>query len=264
MSNNEEDFLESKKLQKQIEVLNAEIEQLKNDALKNEEYRRYFFGKVIHNLKNPIGISFSFSEMILEDLDIYSKEKLEKHINVIKNSCSFSLDLLDNLVHLTKIESGNLELDIKEHDYLAFLNDVIVKNLIFAHKRNIVIKTDFPKNDFKLSFDKTELTFVINNLLSNAIRYSNNNTEILIRVSADKNLIKTEVIDQGKGIKEEEIQNLFKPFQTTSTIANDRSKSNGLGLAIAKKIINEHQATIHVESEFEVGSNFYFLIKKDF
>lgn len=97
-------------------------------------------------------------------------------------------------------------------------------------------------------------------MLSNSIKYSEPGTDILIKLSESNNFFKTEVIDQGQGIPEEDIPKLFNPFQTTGVKSTAGEKSTGLGLAITKKIIAEHGGEINIESEPGKGSNFYFLL----
>ena len=104
---------------------------------------------------------------------------------------------------------------------------------------------------------------VINNLISNAIKFSIPKSEIVIKVSLTKNdKIKTEVIDKGEGIPKEEQYKLFKYFQKTSTKPTAGESSTGLGLAISKKIVIEHGGEIGVISEIDEGSNFYFELPK--
>jgi len=98
----------------------------------------------------------------------------------------------------------------------------------------------------------------LNNLISNAIKYSHPNTMIRIEVLKEKDFVVTKVIDQGQGIPENELPHVFKPFQKASTKPTAGEKSTGLGLAIVKKIVEGHQGIIGVESEVGKGSNFFF------
>jgi len=101
---------------------------------------------------------------------------------------------------------------------------------------------------------------VLNNLLSNSIKYSEAGTNVMLRLSVSGGFFKTEIIDQGQGISEEDIPKIFNPFQTTAVKSTAGEKSTGLGLVITKKIITEHGGKIFVESEQGKGSNFYFLL----
>ena len=132
-------------------------------------------------------------------------------------------------------------------------------NLLIAKKKNINIRLDTSEKEIFIPFDEHYLSEVINNLLTNAIKFSNPKSEIIIRVSKTKNnTVKTEVIDQGQGIPVSEQTKLFNYFQKTSVQPTNGESSTGLGLAIAKKIVNEHKGQIGVESKPTKGSNFHF------
>lgn len=123
---------------------------------------------------------------------------------------------------------------------------------------NISLKQD--TSDFLVTIDTQKIEQVLNNLLSNAIKFSKPNTNVVLRISATNNFFKSEVIDQGQGISEEDLTGIFKPFQTTKVKPTAGEKSTGLGLAITKKIITEHGGEIHVKSKPGEGSNFYFTL----
>jgi signal transduction histidine kinase len=109
-----------------------------------------------------------------------------------------------------------------------------------------------------LSIDQNKIEQVLNNIISNAIKYSNKDKNILISVTKKAEDIIFSVQDQGQGIPPEELSKLFQPFQVTSTKSTDGEKSTGLGLSIIKKIIEFHKGQVWVESEFGVGTTLYF------
>ena len=114
------------------------------------------------------------------------------------------------------------------------------------------------EKEILIHFDEHYLAEVLNNLLTNAIKFSQPKSKIIIRITiTGLNKVKTEIIDEGIGIPKEEQIKLFNYFQTTSSQPTAGEKSTGLGLAIAKKIITEHEGTIGVESSSN-GSNFYY------
>jgi signal transduction histidine kinase len=130
--------------------------------------------------------------------------------------------------------------------------------MLIAKNKNISIQLDSAEKQLFFNFDEHYLGEVINNLLTNSIKFSKHNSAITIKITKKKRFIKTEVIDEGQGIPLDEQTNLFHYFQKTSVQPTDGENSTGLGLAICKKIITEHKGTIGVLSEFGKGSNFYF------
>jgi len=230
-----------------------------NEELKliNEEKNK-FIGVAAHDLRNPIGAIYSFSDLIIE---IYS-EKIDvkgmKMLNHIKNLSSNSLKLLEDLLDVSKIESGIIKLHLKNDNYIDFVTKYMYYNLLVSKKKNINIRLEANEKELFFQFDEHYLSEVINNLLTNAIKFSFPNSEIVIKISTSKNFVKTEIIDQGQGIPVEEQTKLFNYFQKTSVQPTNGETSSGLGLAIAKKIIIEHKGTIGVNSELNKGATFYF------
>lgn len=168
------------------------------------------------------------------------------------------LELLNNLLDISKIESGKLELEMTKNNYPDFVKKNIEFNRFFATEKSISIDLVLPDDILPFDFDKNKIEQVLNNLISNAIKYSHPNTTIRIEVLKEKEFVVTKVIDQGQGIPENELPHVFKPFQKASTKPTAGEKSTGLGLAIVKKIVEGHQGKIGVESEVGKGSTFFF------
>jgi len=131
-------------------------------------------------------------------------------------------------------------------------------NNFFANEKDISINLGLRDEIPLIDFDRNKIEQVLNNLISNAIKYSYPNTEINIEVEREGDFLLTKVIDQGQGIPEDEQPNIFKAFQKASTKPTAGEKSTGLGLAIAKKIVEGHKGEIWVKSEVGKGSTFYF------
>lgn len=239
----------------ELEKVNSRLSEL------NIEKNRYI-GMVAHDLRNPIGVAGSFSEILIDDLDSIPKETQLEYLEHINASCDFSLNLIRDFLDVSKIEAGIFELNVSELEYLSFVKKSIVHEEILARNKSqeIIIKSD--STSILASFDQNKIQQILNNLLSNAIKYSFPNTKIVIDISDNDDEIVTKIIDQGQGIPAEELQKLFTPFQTTSVKATANEKSTGLGLAIVKKIIEAHNGKIWVESEVEKGSTFYFTLPR--
>ena len=247
-------------LEEKVKVRTIELEKAneKLSELNNEKNR--YVGMVAHDLINPIGVAGSFSYILMEDYDDIPKEQKLEFLNYIKQSCDFSLNLINDFLDISKIEAGIFELNLSGQEYISFIKTNIIQNEMLAKKKSQEIIVNSSKNRIDAIFDKNKIQQVVNNLLSNAIKYSFPNTKIVIVISVEKDLIVTKIIDQGQGIPVEELSKLFKPFQTTSAKPTDNEKSTGLGLAIVKKIIEAHHGTIRVESIVGKGSSFIFTL----
>ena len=245
------DITERKLAEEALRQSNVQLRELNNQ--KNE-----FLGMAAHDLRNPIAViqnsSLILSRYSSENLSEKQKEFLKK----IYDTSKFMLELLNSLLDISKIESGKLELEKTKNDYPEFVRRNIEFNRFFATEKNISIESALSDDIPPVDFDRNKIEQVLNNLISNAIKYSHPNTTIRIEVLKDKDFVVTKVIDQGQGIPENELPHVFKAFQKASAKPTAGEKSTGLGLAIVKKIVEGHQGIIGVESEVGKGSNFFF------
>lgn len=225
-----------------------------------EETTAKILGKLTHNLKNPVGVIFSFSEMILEDLEDYTTEKLEKHLQIIKNSATFSLALLDTVSKYSRVQSPNFVLKSQRLNYTELLAAILNAFKAEASKKNIVMEVHIPANDIFLTLDEAEITQALNAILNNALRYSNENSTISIAVKELKNTVETTITDQGIGISETDLPHIFEEFYVVNTYDADKQKCIGLGLAIAKKIVEHHKGELSAKSTLGIGTIVEFAI----
>ena len=164
------------------------------------------------------------------------------------------------MLDIAQIESGTLQLNKIEGDYSEFLRTVIAANEPLAHQKNQQIKLECSTENLLISFDSTYIGQVLNNLLTNAIKYSQPGRLIRVVLRQEGHQVRTEVIDQGIGIHQQDQSKIFQAFEKTQNRPTAGETSNGLGLAIVKKIIEAHGGTIGFSSEYGVGSTFYFIL----
>ncbi|MDD2281683.1 MAG: HAMP domain-containing sensor histidine kinase, partial [Bacteroidales bacterium] len=170
------------------------------------------------------------------------------------------LSLLNDLLDISKIEAGKLDLKKDEIDYNAFVAQNIRMNELLAKSKGIKIVSDLEVRGLIVSVDEEKINQVLNNLIGNAIKYSYPGSTITVKVFKEINQLVTQVIDNGQGIPEKEIEGLFYPFKQTSVRPTSGETSHGLGLAIVKKIIEGHNGHVGVSSEFGKGSVFSFIL----
>jgi signal transduction histidine kinase len=169
------------------------------------------------------------------------------------------LILLDDLLDISIIESGKLDLALQP----AFMKDLLCNriemNRTIAEKKGIIIHTDFLKTPY-IRFDLKRMGQVIDNLFNNAIKFSPPESEIFITLSEQNGMIKVSIRNQGPGIRKEERDKLFREFQCLSAKPTCEEKSTGLGLAIVRKIVAAHNGKLEVVSEPGQGAEFSFLL----
>jgi len=220
------------------------------------EQKNEFLGIAAHDLRNPIGVILGISKL----LEKQTGDEHKKYTEIISSTSSTMLQLINDLLDISKIEAGKLDLKKNETDYIAFIERNINMNDFFAKNKNISIQCDLEIQNQILSFDEGKIDQVLNNLIGNAIKYSNSNTTITVKVSIENEHIVTQIIDNGQGIPETEINDIFRPFKRSSVRPTNGESSHGLGLAIVKKIIEGHNGEVGVSSVVGKGSTFYFTL----
>ena len=200
--------------------------------------------------------------MIAESSEKITKEKLEKYTDIIQKSTDFSIEILNALASLNRLKSPKFKLDYQNSNYCEVLTNVVNKFKTETDNTNISIEMNVPKNTVFLSFDINEITHVIDNILSNAMRFSSNNSTVSIAVIETEKTVETIITDNGIGISEADLPHVFDEFWVVNTYSENNNKCVGLGLAIAKIIVNYHNGEIKASSSFGKGTAFSFTLPK--
>ncbi len=237
-----------------------ELEQ-KNEALaKLNEEKNYFLGVASHDLRNPLGNIITLAGFLNDECKENLSSDHKEYLNLIIDTGTQMISMLNNLLDVSKIESGKMELQLKEHNVIDIITRTINENRLAAQQKKINLFYSASAELKPVKMDAMQMMQVLNNLVSNAIKYSIANTNIEIVAEMKDDNIQFSVIDQGQGIPEKEIEHVFIPFKKTSVKSTAGEKSTGLGLTIAKKVIEAHGGNIGVKSEVGKGSTFYFTI----
>ncbi|PCH49361.1 MAG: hypothetical protein COC22_06690 [Flavobacteriaceae bacterium] len=250
------------KLEDKIVDLTLQLKSKTNELNSVRESNKKSIGKLIHNLKNPIGVIFSFSDMIIEDIEDYTTEKLKKHLHIIKKSASFSLQLLKTVAKYSQLQSPNLAYSFKSVNYTELVNGIANEFNTVSVKKNIHIERILSKNPILLTVDTAEFSIALKHIINNAFRYSNNNTTIKITVKENLNTVETIINDEGIGISEEYLSIIFNEFCVVNTYSEDKQKCIGLGLTIANKIIKDHKGTVSIKSILNKGTEIRITLPK--
>jgi len=235
--------------QRELARRNAELVRL------NKE-KNSLLGVAAHDLRNPLGAIYSCSEYLLDELKNLNDDQLEM-LRSIKASSEFMLQLIEDLLHLTKLESGKLELRIASTDLAELTARHVAVNRPLAAHKNIRIDSHIEPDLPPIEADSHKIEQVLENLISNAIKFSPPDTTVGVTLRRGGTGLRIEVSDQGPGIPKGEWGTLFQPFQRTSVKPTGGEKSSGLGLSIARKMVEAHGGRIWFESEAGKGSTFF-------
>jgi two-component system, OmpR family, phosphate regulon sensor histidine kinase PhoR len=235
----------------------SEIEDLK----KLEIYRREFLGNVSHELKTPIfniqGYVSTLIEGGIEDPSINRKylERTEKSVERM-------ITIIQDLESISRIESGEMALDLENFDLGNLAQDIVESQEMKASKRGIRLRVRENLNVVKVYADKDRIRQVLTNLVVNSIKYGKENGETEIRLFDMEDHVLVEVSDNGIGIAKEHLPRLFERFYRVDKGRSREQGGTGLGLAIVKHILEAHGQTINVRSSEGVGSTFSFTLRK--
>ena len=261
-----EQVLEKKEIEKKniqlmtdIAEKNIELERTNQELVALNQLKNKFLGIAAHDLRNPLGIIEAFSELLMEEIEDSLDEDQKEYLDTIKNKSGEMLDLVNDLLDVSVIESGKLNLKLTRGSIKILIENRIKENRVMPEKKEIAILSSFDDVPDVL-FDANRVSQVFDNLMSNAIKFSPHGSKIYVTMYKKDQMIAVDVKDEGPGIPEEERSLLFGEFQQLSSQPTGGEKSTGLGLAIVKKTIEAHQGTITVKSEIGKGSTFTFAV----
>lgn len=215
---------------------------------------------VAHELRSPLTSISGFSEF-LKDPELPPSTRKE-YVDIINYESARLTDMINKFLDVSRIESGQTVIHKSPIDVLTILSSILGINAHFAQKKGITVLTDFGENIPLVHADPDLIGQVILNLFSNALKYSREDTTVTISVGmASPDEVMVRVKDQGFGISEENLQNLFTKFFRAKDDKRVKStEGTGLGLAFVKEIINQHNGKVDVESEWGKGSIFSFTL----
>jgi PAS domain S-box-containing protein len=218
-----------------------------------------FFSIMSHELRGPFNGIIGYSNLLIKHVHKKDFEKIEKYALTIQNSSWRAMNLLSNLTEWSHSQSGKIEFIPEQFKIDALINDVLELSADSAKQKSIIITSALPDNATALA-DKSMLSTIIRNLVSNAIKYTNPGGTIVIAATNDQKELKVTVCDNGIGMKKDTIDKLFRIETSFSTIGTQKEVGTGLGLLLCKEFVAKHKGKIWAESEFGKGSTFHFTI----
>lgn len=227
-----------------------------------EEYRKNYVGNISHELKTPIFSIQAYLHTLLEG-GLYDDNINMDYLKRAADNTERLQNIVEDLDIITRLESGQAELDIKRFDIKELVRDIFLDLKPIAKKKKIsLMLKDGASQSFYVMADRESIRQVFTNLLVNSIKYGKEGGTTKVSFYDMESEILTEVSDNGIGIDEKHLKHVFDRFYRVDSSRSRKQGGSGLGLAIVKHIIEAHDQTINVRSTPDIGSTFGFTIKK--
>src|SRR6056300_235766 len=249
-------------LERTLEDLNARQSSLVDELKSREQFRREYIGNVSHELKTPI---FNIQGYIYTLLDgaITDEKVAKKFLRRAAKSVERMTQLVKDMDVLTKVESGEYDIQIRPVRVRTLIDDALEEIENLAAKRKSKIKLDFDiDSKTQVYCDAARLEQVLDNLLVNGIKYSDEGSTVHLSVSGVQNKVEFRIKDHGFGISEADLPHIFERFYRVDKARSRDAGGTGLGLSIVKHIIDRHGERIQVQSKEGVGTEFIFTLKR--
>lgn len=251
------------KTEEDIDEINQLVQTLnhaKDELSKTEELRRDLLANVGHDLKTPLTMIKAYAEMV-RDLTYNKKQKRIQNCNVIIEEADRMTGLVNDIVDLSQLQSRVLEMHMERFNITELVYTILKRYDILKEKEDLKFVFD-EKNDYYVYADKKKLEQVIYNLLNNAINYTGEDNTVTIRLIPKEDVIRVEISDTGKGIKEEDLPHIWDRYYKNSKKHKRNAVGTGIGLSIVKNILINHHFEYGVISKKGEGSTFYFEAKQ--
>lgn len=252
-------------LENQDIKLVSELEIAKKEAEEADKAKTDFLSKMSHEIRTPMNVIMGFSEALLKNNTLNMSE-VKNDVESINKAANSLLGIINNILDLSRIDSGKEQVEENEYcinDIVSELNSFVYSK-IDKEKVNFVIESsgDIPK---KLIGDKLKIYRVLSNILNNSVKYtSSGEIKLLINSDIKKNGVKLKftISDTGQGIKKEDYGEIFNNFNDKSDDYLNKNSGAGLGLVVAKQLIDMMHGEIRFDSEYGIGTNFYITINQ--
>ena len=251
---------ENKRLVDRLQRSNKLLFEANEELRKATRAKSEFMANMSHELRTPLNVIIGFSELMLDEVPGKINEEQSQSLNDILSSGRHLLDLINDILDLSKIESGKMELKLRNFSLPTMIESVrrVMMPMLAPKKQGLEI--DVEEGLTTVYADRDKVRQVLLNLLSNATRFTPDGGELKVKAIRDDDWCRVSVIDSGIGIRREDQERIFEPFYQLDNPLTEEKGGTGLGLTIARQITERHGGRIRVDSEYGKGSRFTFTL----
>jgi signal transduction histidine kinase len=241
----------------QLEEALNEAEAQRRKAEEASKFKTELLGIAVHDLKNPIGCFMLYADLIKDSTN--DTIKVRKLADIIKNTSQYMFKLISDLLHTVRLESGRVTPRLEKQHIDLLVEEIVERNHVQAQWKQQQIHL-FTKGSCLAMVDVSLIKEVMENLISNAIKFTPRGKSIYIHVSKKDGFVQVRIEDEGVGLSADEMDKLFGVFQKLSARPTEGEASTGLGLSIVKKLVSLHNGTVRAESK-GIGEGSVFIVE---
>jgi signal transduction histidine kinase len=242
-----------------VEQQNRELQFKSEEATRATRLKSEFLASMSHELRTPLNAIIGFSDLLIDGSAGPLTDKQSRYLNHVRNGSRHLLVLINEVLDLSKIEAGQLELNKQSIDIKHTLQAVLSSFRSVAMKKSITVEVDASEGIFVLA-DAVRIKQVVYNLLSNAVKFTPDNGVVSVRVATFNDVAEISVTDSGIGISKEDQAVIFDEFRQVGNTTAGVREGTGLGLAITKRLVEAHGGKMAVKSHVGTGSKFSFTL----
>ncbi len=236
-----------------------ENERLLEETVQYDKLKTEFIANMSHELRTPLNIIFSTAQLfdvLISKGENLNTDKIRNYTSSIKQNCYRLLRLVNNLIDMTKIDSGFMKLELSNENIVQVAEEITQSTAEYVQfmSRTIIFDTD--EEEKVMAFDAEKLERILLNLISNATKFTNPGDKIYVTLYDKGDHVIISVRDTGRGIQEEKLSQLFQRFKQIDPLLNRSHEGSGIGLSIVKALVEMHEGTIEVKSKYEEGTEF--------
>jgi signal transduction histidine kinase len=242
--------------------MNDELRRVYGELETASRHKSEFLANMSHELRTPLNAIIGFSQLLRERLFGEINPKQEEYLDDILSSSNHLLSLINDVLDLSKVEAGQVELDIADFSLHETLERGVVMVRDRAVRNGVALSLQLGPNIDDVRGDERRVRQVVFNVLSNAVKFTPAGGNVVVASTRENGEVRVSVTDTGPGIAVEDQERIFEEFQQTDVGAKQR-EGTGLGLAVSKRLVELHGGRIWVESELGRGSRFVFTLPSE-